>query len=384
MSEGDGHDPCPAGAALPASLRASRRWSEAALARLRLALGEAGLASLDHIECIAAAGSLARGEAGPASDVDCVIVASAPTGGKAGGGGADAAGAQRMVHAVLAAIEHAGLRAPGVGGFFRQAVSTQALLDARRLGAIDEDPGVYGKRLQLLLDTRPLLHDEAFRALRDRVLHWFTFWQPAHAPLALLASELVRYRRSYWAYQYYQLDAARNDATEEPAQGAAGAGTTAPPQGTGADGGRSAPAGADGWRLRYAKLQSSRLITVAGLLALIGEASRHRDAPDWVVQRLELAPLQRLVAVMQRYERDARVRTLLRFYARVHEAVEQPAVRAMLAGRPVADLEELAGKRPSLGASLDEALEEVPRRVNDFFLARRADWAPWFYAATGL
>lgn len=321
---------------LPDSLRASARWSEARVARLREFLRAKGN-ELGALVCVAAAGSLGRWEAGPASDVDCLVVGADDTSPQA---------RELAMATVLESIAHAGLRAPRADGFFRQVVRRGDLLDPRRLGRLDESPQVYGKRLQCLLDTQALAGAEHLRALRGRILRWFSIGQPRTTPLALLASELVRYRRSYVAYQHYCL--------------------------THGDG--------DSWRLRIVKLHSSRLVTVAGLLALIGEGSREADPLGFVEAHLELAPLDRLLRVMHLWDPSG-AQALASAYAHAHAAVHDPQARARLVDAPAVDLGSLSQARAVLlGTDLDAALSQIGTQVDEFFHAQRGRWAQAFHS----
>ncbi|MEO0422339.1 MAG: nucleotidyltransferase domain-containing protein [Pseudomonadota bacterium] len=335
-------EPLASPTSLPESLRQSRAWSEARLAQLRSLLAQDAV-GLDAFECVAVAGSLARGEAGPGSDVDCVVV---------GGDAVDEHESAPAMARVLQAIEDTGLRAPRAGGFFRRVVRRAELLDPRGLGKLDESPHVYGKRLQCLLDTQPLTQPARYRALRSEVLRWFTLGQGTSAPLALLASELVRYRRSYVAYQTY--DFTHSDE--------------------------------DSWRLRMVKLRSSRLVTVAGLLALVGESSVREDPIAYVEDRLDLSPLDRLLQVMAP-SRPALAIAVAEHYAEAHGAVSAASSRRALVGEgdPV-DRERLASAETTtlgvwLPPALDSALEDLARDVNDFFLTQRGHWASWFFHA---
>ena len=330
-------------ARLAPGLLASRQWTREAHERLHRAL-EACADELAALACVAASGSLGRGEAGPHSDVDCVLVAAR---------GVSSAAAVHAGEAVIDAVAQAGLRPPKRGGFFRQAVNEDQLLDPACRGSLDESPNVYGKRLQLLLDSRPLVGHERFRRLRGELLAWFACAQPADTPFALLASELVRYRRSYWAYQYHALD--------DAAQG----------------GGSSS----DSWGLRMAKLRSSRMITVAGLLALVGAGSVQDDPVAWVAARLDATPLARLLAVVEQWGGEGVASTLGQHYTRAQMAIETPESRQVLLTRRVYDLPAATGEAPPLVDDLDATLTALSETVNGFFLARQRDWAPWFFAS---
>ncbi|MEM9384711.1 MAG: hypothetical protein AAGA68_06600 [Pseudomonadota bacterium] len=340
MSERLGYRIC-----LPEGLEASRAWSDKRLRALRAQLARAG-GALDALECVAAAGSLGRREAAPDSDVDCVVVGS-------DGAGPDAV--ERAMAEVLKAIESVGLRAPKRGGFFRQVVRRAELLDPRRLGSLDESPQVYGKRLQCLLDARAVTQSDRFGCLRGEVLRWFTIGQGASAPFALLASELVRYRRSYVAYQTYDFAHGEDDS----------------------------------WRLRMVKLRSSRLVTVAGLLALVGESTTRADPIAFVEEHLELTALERLLLVMGQWK-PATAERVARHYAIAHQAVADGSTRrGLIAEGGTVRLDTLAGSGDaaqqaspcSVPAALDAALIELAREVNDFFLTQRRHWSGWFFQA---
>ncbi len=318
-------------------LLASAHFSARALTTLRERLVADGSGRLDVFACLAVAGSLGRGEAGPASDVDCVLVAKAD---------ASPAAVSAGVEAVLEAVEASGLRPPALHGTFRKAVTAARLLDPAALGALDESPSVFGKRLQLLLDTRAVVHEATYRALRGEVLDWYTRWQPRSEPLALLASELVRYRRSYRAWQTFRFDHGE----------------------------------ADSWRLRMAKLASSRLVTVAALLWLIGEALAHEAPVNWLAAHLDQPPLQRLHGVLAHYD-GAAAAALLDACESLHAIIESPAQRQRLLDAPPIGLDDLVGALPACGAGVDAPAQALEALLSDFLLARRDDWAPWFYRA---
>jgi hypothetical protein len=170
--------------------------------------------------------------------------------------------------------------------------------------------------------------------------------QPADRPFFLLASELIRYRRSYWAYQYFRFT---HDAD-------------------------------DSWRLRMAKLGASRRITVAGLLFLLGEGTRHASPVDWVAGRLTWSALERVLNVMHQYA-PADARRLERCYAGIHAVLAAPSRRRALVAREPVRAESLEGAAGAelLGDGLDPLVDELGALLNDFLLARRGDWPPWLY-----
>ncbi len=102
---------------------------------------------------------------------------------------------------------------------------------------------VFGKRLQCLLDSQPLFRPQQFRQLQRRLLDWYStafLHEHADKTWTYLLNDLVRYYRSYAAWQQFELKIEHDDS----------------------------------WYIRNAKLRTSRLTMYAGLLLLISECSR--------------------------------------------------------------------------------------------------------------
>ncbi|MGR8920677.1 MAG: hypothetical protein ACU85V_13760, partial [Gammaproteobacteria bacterium] len=209
---------------------------------------------------VAAAGSLGRLETGPDSDLDLLVIVDFAS-------AADAT----LCTTVLEVLGDCGLEPPKADGIYRTPVGRDALLDERARGSLDETPDVFGKRMQCLLDARPLFNDAAFVALRRDLLRWygepFQRLDPA-ASWTLLINDLSRYLHAYAGWQQHKFA-------------------------------RSAD---DSWLLRQMKLRSSRLVTFAGLLFLAGASNSRPDKQAWLAARLGLSPLERVGCVMR--ERD--------------------------------------------------------------------------------
>ena len=61
----------------------------------------------------------------------------------------------------------------------------------------------------------------------------------------------------------------------------------------------------DSWQLRQAKFRTSRIVTFAALMFLVGKSDRDRDKLRWLHAQLSLTPLQRLHKVMGAHDPHA-------------------------------------------------------------------------------
>lgn len=324
-------------ALLPA-LAASRRQSLALLERVSSRLA-AALGGSDGVVTVAAAGSLGRLELGANSDLDGIVVVddhSAPEQGAA------------LVERVYAALRDCPLRLPKTSGIFRSPVTAATLCAPAARGALDEQPTVFGKRIQFLLDTRPLFGTPAYSTLQRRILDWYAGPGLAAHPASqctLLINDLQRYLHAYAGWQQYRFE-------------------------------RSAD---DGWYLRQAKLRASRTLTFAGLLLLLGAGSRREDKVDWLHARLALTPLERVHAVMGEHDPTG-FRHIAQDYDRVHALLGDPLVRAELVERSPVSAEMMPSRHPPAFAEIHRLSGELLRRLSRFVLERRDDWHPDFFS----
>lgn len=318
------------------TLRQARRRSQAILATARARLEEATLPS---IETIAVAGSLGRLEASSSADFDCIVVArdtAAP---------AQLDAEIERVHDVLAAC---GLRRPKADGIYRDAIGPAALLDYRALGSLDETPATFGKRMQFLLDARPVFAPVRFAALRREILNWYGsgfFSRDGTLSWTYLLNDVQRYLHAYAGWQQYKLA-------------------------------RSAD---DSWELRQAKLRSSRVVTFAGLLVLLGASNHRADKIGWLLARLDATPLERLGQIMC-HDDPAAFDGALAAYEFVHARLADAAFRAQLiAGGP----DESSGfaTAPSAAfASIDAATGTLMEILTGFLIGRWGQWDTRFFA----
>ena len=320
---------------LAAARRRSVRVLEALAQRLAAALG-----GESALLCVAAAGSLARLEIGPDSDLDGIVVAR------------DAAGATPALAArVYAALDGGPLRLPKPGGIYRDAIDVATLCAPDGRGALDESPAVFGKRFQFLLDARALYGADALAALQRRILAWYVAGEGTHSPPAerqatLLLHDLQRYQHAYAAWQQHSF-------------------------------GRTAD---DGWYLRQAKLGSTRLLGFAGLLLLLGACSTRADKFEWLATRLALTPLERIHAVM--VVRDAGCfAQFAAHYEAAHAVIAGHAQRAALVAQSPRHPDELPPVWPSPYAEIHAHNLAMRRLLRQFVLARTGEWHPDFFAA---
>lgn len=320
----------------PRTLAASRARSVELIAALSDRL-DVALDGADAIVTVAAAGSLGRLEVTAGSDLDAIVIVADHL--------ADEA---TVVADVYKALAHPALKMPKPSGIFRSGVSAAVLCAPQGRGALDESPALFGKRIQLLLDTRPLFGAAAYVDLQARILDWYGADRLRRDPEGQwtpLIHDLQRYLHSYAAWQQGKF-------------------------------GRDAE---DGWYLRQAKLRSSRLLTFAGLLLLLGASSRRRDKPDWLLAQLALTPLERIAQVMRQVDAAA-FDALEGHYVTVHALLADPARRADLVAQSPCSPAALPVRWPEPYAEIHQRSGEMLRALSRFVLERRDDWHPDFFS----
>ena len=321
------------------TLAASRGFSLTtltALQALTVRLGTECSAS-SSLSTLVVAGSLGRLEAHAQSDCDAIIVV-APT-----------SHPPWPVEAFFAQVGAYGLRAPKRAGIYRSTLSAAAQLRAPDRGSREETPDIFGRRMACLLDARAITGEAAFQALRRSVLEWYAgdyLGHYADAQWTLLINDLSRYLHAYAGWQQYKLGA-----TED-----------------------------DGWYLRQAKLRSSRLLTFAGLLLLLGASSTHGcEKLEWLAEHLALTPLERIAVVMQPLD-PAGFERFLSAYEAVHAQLSDPQTRAQLIALSPPAGGGLPRLFPEPYASIHATSGCLLRELTRFVLARGAAWHPDFFS----
>jgi hypothetical protein len=134
----------------------------------------------------------------------------------------------------------------------------------------------------------------------------------------------------------------------------------------------------DSWQLRQAKFRTSRLLTFAGLLFLLGESDRLANKYDWLCERLCMTPMQRLHEIMQAYDASA-YRELLQAYETAFALLGDSAVRAALVSSGPDDSTRMSAAFDPAYEQIRVASSVVSRVLSEFALARRSDWGGRFF-----
>jgi predicted nucleotidyltransferase len=304
------------------ALAAAWNRSRETLAELRRRL--ASVADVPGLETVAVAGSLGRREQTVGSDVDLIVVVSDGDG-------------ERVWRSVWDSLESAAFPRPNASGIFARSISAAALRDPDTLGVIDEEIAVFGLRMQLLLEARPVCRDDRFAVLMRRVLLRFCIddedpWRP-------LVDDLLRYHRSLCA-RY------RAAPKIEPTR----------------------------WQELRLKAGFGRLINVVGLLVLLGDSLAESDPPAAVLRGCDGTPLRRIAASYRRHG-DAGFDRICELYEPFVAAFGDVAFRERL---------NSAAKCDTITTStlqrLDRNAVELKRELSRFLLERIhvRDWPPQF------
>lgn len=308
------------------SLWQARTYSVTALEQLREALAAAfSRADIAPVTAVAG-GSLGRLEASPVSDVDLIVFVDD-----------DASGRDAPIPELARAFGAAGLRAPKPDGIYARPIGIAAILDPAARGSLTETPQLFGSRIQVLLDGRPVCRPRRFAELREAIVHWYANGTGARGWTHLM-NDLSRYLHAYAGWQQFKYTRCDDD----------------------------------GWLLRQAKLRSSRITTFAGLLFLLAEHGRqgHADV-DWLLAHLDKTPLERVLYVMAQYD-DVDATQFLADYAGVHARLADPDIRREL----IAASPRAAGEPVQCDAYAEiHALgERMMNGLTRFALARQHDW----------
>lgn len=321
-------------------LRQAWDHSSSILAEVRSALRDF---NSSEIVSLAAAGSLGRMEALPHSDCDLIVVVADAL-------PLDSLEAGQVMETVWERLEPLGLRMPKSWGIFVEPASIGALTRTASLGNLDERRNVFGKRLQSLLDCQPLFRPEGFHQLQQRVLEWYATGFLAQDPTrewTYLLNDLIRYYRAYAAWQQFELKIEHDDS----------------------------------WYIRNAKLRTSRLTMYAGLLLLLGECSRQAgdDKIGWLLDKLTLTPLERLIWVMGQYPGyDADITRLLECYEVFMAAMQDDSIRNALIEQAPRTLDDLPPAQIPEYAPIQDSSATIMDILTRFVIKRVDDWSPVF------
>ena len=294
-----------------------------------------------EISLVIASGSFGRLEGMPHSDADLIVLVdddaiNNPT------------RCQKAMQAVWHALDPLGLALPKSTGIYVTPSSYGQICDHNTLGVIADDKNIFGKRMQVLLDAKPVYGDEYFQKLISGVLEryaaGFLIYDQKKEWVYLL-NDLIRYFRSYSAWQQFNLS---HDSV-------------------------------DSWYMRNTKLRNSRILMFAALVFLLGECSKEKkDKISWLQEHLLLTPLQRIEHIYT-LNNDDGFNILLDAYEVFMTRMNSSKVRNILVEAKPESLEELHSMElpefDELRSNSDIMIKELTR----FVLDRRGDWSQAFF-----
>ena len=313
--------------------------------RKTLEMMESGFMTLvdraPDVMCIAASGSLGRLEGMEHSDCDLIIlvkheIISKPE------------RCNESMQAVWEITEHLGLPGPKSSGIYSTPASYEQICDYKTLGYIEDDKNIFGKRLQLLLDARPVYGQEFFRHARfdllKRYATGFLEYDQCKEWVYLL-NDLLRYFRSYCGYHQFDLS---SDSV-------------------------------DSWYMRNVKLRNSRIPMFAALLFLLGECSKEKkDKISWLNSRLDMTMLERLQYVYDK-NMDDNFEIFLDAYEYFMKKLNNDEIRCKLVNATPGSLAELNHTSLPEYKDLHENSKKIISELTRFTLERRGQWSDAFF-----
>jgi hypothetical protein len=216
------------------------------------------------------------------------------------------------------------------------------------LGVIADDKNIFGKRMQVLLDAKPIYGEDNFRKLvqdlLERYAAGFLIYDQQKEWVYLL-NDLIRYFRSYCAWHQFDLS---NDPI-------------------------------DSWHMRNTKLRNSRIPMFAAMILLLGECSKEKkDKIGWLREHLLLTPMQRIEKVYQLNDDDS-FNILLDAYEIFMQRINSSEVRKVLVEANPKSLEELRETELPYYNELHANSDIIIKELTHFVLERRGDWSEAFF-----
>ena len=238
------------------------------------------------------------------------------------------------------AIRRYDVSPPNKSGVFSQPRSRAELLEP--IGHADEKSDELGKRMLLLLESRPVYQTEVFEQLLLELFKKYSEYvsDDPDKEFALLANDLMRYFR-YICVNYQSSFWRQNEK----------------------------------WALRNIKLRHSRIVMYAGLLFLIGEASKYSGDKkiETVWEKLPLTPLERISWVYKE-NHDGGFFRVLGLYNVFVSRLSDNAWRDQLKQLDYKERYNTAAFA-ELKANSDAFIAEFVR----FIFARRGQWSDRFF-----
>ena len=301
---------------------------------------ESALATLDFPSlqpfCIFAVGSVGRLEIGGRSDLDGVVVLEA--------GVNDSLAVEQMMSRFEELYLQTGFKVAKGSGIYRQPVTTNELLELARRGSLDESPGVFGKRIQMLLDARPLLNSHNFAILQKKVLDWYLPKINHKTSYTFFINELQRYFHSYASWQMFKFEQSEDD----------------------------------GWYLRQAKLRVTRVITIGAMMLLIGIAMHTGDAKI-IRESLSRTPIERIIFAFSFYNEHEMCSQLVAVYETALQVLLNEDTRTEMVRESPICFEDLDRAKPPSYKKIHDASEEMMSLLCDYVMNRRGEWPNKFF-----
>lgn len=283
----------------------------------------------DNVETVAIAGSFGRLEGSAQSDADYIIVVRDT--------GASSTEADRAI--LQEETAKLGVSPPNKSGVFSEPRTREELIE--NAGAACETFDELGKRMLLLLESRPIFHESAFEKLLSDIFNKYADFVlgDGDKEFAYLLNDLIRYFR-YICVNYQSNFWRQNEK----------------------------------WAIRNLKLRHSRIVMYAGLLFLLGESSKERGNKkvQLVREGLVLTPVERLAWVYERNKDSSFFRILGLYNVFVSRAADE-------AWRKQLNIEYhdryKCPEFSEMKANSDGLIAELLR----FLLARRGQWSERFF-----
>lgn len=280
-----------------------------------------------NVLTVALAGSFGRMEGSTSSDVDYIMVVQDTN---------DTDADRDKIHTAIAKFN---LTPPNKAGIFSQPRTLDHLIAG--MGGKDESLDMLGKRMLMLLESKPLYdqagYEAVLRVIFDKYVEYVT--AEPEKDFVFLLNDLVRYFRSICVN--YQSDFWRQN---------------------------------EKWPIRNLKLRHSRILMYGGLLALLGEASKYRQGKiEFLWEHLRLTPMERFAYVYQANQ-DYGFFRLAGLYNVFLARLADENVRIQLTEISYAERYQFP-IFAELKANSDAFVSEVTR----FILARRGQWSERFF-----
>ncbi|QDU82099.1 hypothetical protein Pla110_38540 [Polystyrenella longa] len=295
---------------------------------------ETALATLlphDVVSTIAVSGSVGRMEAHAGSDVDLIVVLRDEF-------LEDRETGARIMQQVWDVLRQLGFPVPKSNGIFSEPTTRIELCNRELIGQIQGDPALFGKRIQLLLDSQPLFGRSEFVQLQSDILDWYQIEEAGNDPAQTnyLLNDLQRYQRALAIrYQFQHRD--------DPLQ----------------------------WRLLNLKFRNSRFVNHFGLLLILGEMGiQPVGRGEWLRKALLWTPLERIAAVYAR-RHEAMFHVIARHYDWFLGQMGNPDFIHRLEGG--IELDDNDAWQEGFHRS-----RQMSREMNRFLIDRQHDWNDLF------